>query len=184
MIYSEKELSEEFVWEIKVPILKNSFILKQLGFAIGIPFGLLLVALIVVKAYNGLFLLGLTFGLALILFFIIFKGTYDVRYKLAHSSISCFTQKPQQRRVKVLSILTVVLGLLKKNPTSTGIGLLSYNSTKVTIPFERIRKIKYIEPKRTIIVYGGFAENIAVFCTEENYNFVERFIKTRRSESA
>lgn len=169
----------EIVWEIKVPIFKNGLILKQLGLAIGIPFGILAVFLIVIEAYNSLFLIGATFILALLLIAIVFRGTYDIRYVLNDTDISCFTQKAQEKRVKVFSTITIIFGLFKSNPTITGAGILSHKSTRVIIPFKRIRKIKCSDCKRLIMVYGGFGENIALFCTDENYTMVQQFIKSR-----
>lgn len=174
---------DEIVWEIKVPIFKNNLILKQLGIAIGIPFGALVIFLIAIRAYNGVLLIGITFCFALLLIAIVFRGTYDVRYELTDVDICCLTQKSQEEKVKILSILTVLFGLFKSNPTVTGAGLLSYKSTKVKIPFKRIRKIKYYKPKRLIMVYGGFTENIALFCTDENYSTVQQFIQARKGDA-
>ena len=36
----------KFYWEIDVPIFKNNAILKDLGIALGIPFGLLILILL------------------------------------------------------------------------------------------------------------------------------------------
>lgn len=41
---------DELTWELRVPIFKNSLILKQMGLAIGIPFGALILFLLVMKA--------------------------------------------------------------------------------------------------------------------------------------
>lgn len=179
----KQESLNNLIWEIKVPIFKNNLILKQLGIAVGIPFGVLVIFLIAIRAYNGIFLIGITVALALLLIAIVFKGTYDVRYEINDAGISCFTQKPQDKKVKILSILTVLFGVFRNNPTVAGAGLLSYKSTKVIIPFKRIRKIKYFEPKRLIVVYGGFTENIALFCTDENYSTVQQFIQAGKGDA-
>ena len=180
MADNQQDSLNGLIWEIKVPIFKNNLILKQLGIAIGIPFGVLVIFLIAIRAYNGIFLIGIAFALAFLLIAFIFRGTYDVRYELTDGGISCFTQKSQEKKVKILSILTALFGLFKSNPTVTGAGLLSYNSTKVKIPFIHIRKIKYFESKRLIMIYGGFTENMALFCTDENYSTVQQFIQTRK----
>jgi hypothetical protein len=41
--------TEKIEWSIDVPIFKNLVILKQLGIAIGIPFGLLLIFFFVIS---------------------------------------------------------------------------------------------------------------------------------------
>ena len=39
---------DELCWELKVPIFKNSLILKQMGIAFGIPFGGLILFLLII----------------------------------------------------------------------------------------------------------------------------------------
>ena len=41
----------ELRWEMKVPLWRNRLIRNQLGLAIGIPFGLLTMILLLAKAY-------------------------------------------------------------------------------------------------------------------------------------
>lgn len=135
---------EELSWEIKVPILKNRIIVKQLCFAIGLPFGTLILLFLIIKAYNGLVLLGVTFFLAYLLILIIFRGTYDVRYEVNVKGILCENQPQQAKRVKTLSALTAIAGFLSRNPTASGAGILSGSRIKIFIPWKRICKVKYI----------------------------------------
>jgi len=44
-------LPEKMEWTIKVSVFRNSVIVRQLGFAIGIPFGILIIVFILTKAY-------------------------------------------------------------------------------------------------------------------------------------
>ena len=68
------------------------------------------------------------------------------------------------------------LSFFARNPTAAGAGMLSGTRTEVFIPWKRIRKTKYFKKQKYIMLYGGFAENVAVFCTEENYNKVKLII--------
>lgn len=52
---------DELRWELQVPIFKNNLILKQIGIAIGIPFGALILFLFIIKAWYGLILISMTF---------------------------------------------------------------------------------------------------------------------------
>lgn len=164
------------LWDIEVSILRNRLIIKQLGIAIGIPFGLLVVLLLLLEAYYGVLIVALTLLLTAVLIRLVFRGTYDVHYEINHNGILCENQKEQAKRVKKLSKITFFFGLFSKNPTAAGAGLLSGTRTKVFISFKRIRKIKCMDNQKCIIIHGGFAENIAVFCTTENYESVKRFI--------
>ena len=54
-------------WSIRIPILKNRVIRNQLSLAIGIPFGILLIVLLVVQAYSGLVMVGVALVLGFLL---------------------------------------------------------------------------------------------------------------------
>lgn len=167
---------DELRWEMRVPIFKNSLILKQMGVAIGIPFGTLILFLIIIKAWYALILIGLTLLLTIVLILLLFHGTYDVRYVINRQGISCHTQEKQKKLVRRLAFITFFLGLLRANPAAAGAGLLSASGTDIHIPWNRIRKVKYMEQKKTIRLYGGYGESITMFCTKENYIDVKRHI--------
>ncbi len=55
-------------WEISVPIFKNTVILKQLGLAVGIPFGLVALVIVLVSGISRdtLYALGLMAALLIL----------------------------------------------------------------------------------------------------------------------
>lgn len=167
----------EVTWKIKVPIFKSRIILKQLGIAIGIPFGILIIILLVLKAYYGVLLIALTLFLTAIFVLLVFKGTYDVHFLINKKGIQYKNQPQHAKRVKKVSAITTILGLFACNPTAAGAGLLSGTRTDIFIPWKRIKKVKYLQKQNCIMLYCGFAENIAVFCTAENFNEVKLSIK-------
>ena len=167
---------DELRWEMRVPIFKNSLILKQMGVAIGIPFGTLILFLFIIKAWYALVLIGLTILLTLLIILLLFHGTYDVRYVINRQGVSCHTQNKQKKLVRRLAFITFFLGLLKTNPTSAGVALLSASGTDIHIAWNRIGKVKYMEQTKTIRLYGGYGESITLFCTKENYIDVKRHI--------
>jgi hypothetical protein len=167
------------IWDIRVPIFKNRLILKQLGIAIGIPFGLLTVIFLLLEAYYGFLLVVSLLLLTYLFVMLIFKGTYDVRFVISEKGILCENQPRQQKRLKRISALTFVLGLFALNPAAAGAGLLAGSRTKFLIPWKRIRKVKYLKKQRCILCYGGFGENIALFCTQENYHTVRQVVSDK-----
>lgn len=169
-------------WNIKVPIFKNTLILKQLGFAIGIPFGTLAVLFILIKAYNGLVLLGATFLLAFLLVLLVFRGAYDVEYELNDKEVRCRSRKEQGKRVRRLSAAVFILGLLKGNLTASGIGLLAGSSTDMRLSWKRIKRAKFNDRHRIVMIRAGFGENIALFCTEDNYLDIKSYILDKVSK--
>ena len=108
---------------------------------------------------------------------LVFRGTYDVMYVLDEKSVLCQTQIKQKKRVKKLSTTVFFLGLLKGNYTAAGIGLISGAGTDMKIPWRRVKKVKYKDKQKTIMISASFGEHIALFCIEENYNEVKKFVE-------
>ncbi|MDD2426945.1 MAG: hypothetical protein PHR78_01690 [Eubacteriales bacterium] len=168
---------DELNWKIRIPLLKNRLIRNQLALAIGIPFGILCLVLLLLQAYNGLALVGATLVLAFLLVLFIFRGTYDVEFTLDEQGISCETQNKQKKRVRRMASATAVMGVLAGNPTATGAGLMAGARTNERLLWKRIRKVKYLDQQRTIMLRAGWGEAIAVFCTEENYQEISAAIQ-------
>ena len=117
----------------------------------------------------------LILGFLLVMF--IFRGTYDVRYTLDDKGITCETQDSQKKRVRRMAVATSLMGALTANPTAAAAGLLAGAGIEQRFHWERIRKAKYLDRSRTVMLYAGFGETTAVFCTEENYMAVRQFIQ-------
>ena len=168
---------EKLSWSIRVPLLKNRVILSQLGLALGIPFGILLVVLLIVRVWYALAIVGAALILAFLLVMFIFRGTYDVQYTLDDEGITCETQSKQKKRVWGMATATTLMGALTGNPTAAGAGMLAGAGIKRRLLWRRIRKMKYLDRSGTILLYAGFGETTAVFCTEENYMAIRQFIQ-------
>lgn len=182
-------MEEVLHWRISVPIFKNSIILKQLGLAIGVPFGLvmLVIGFLSRKSIYTLYALGLVGAL---LFFtwlfvmIVYRGMYEVEYVLNHQGVLCRTQAKQAKRNRIINSLTVMLGLFSGKLSVMGAGVLAQSGREVSLRWNRITKVKYKPRNYTILLRGGWTEPIALFCTDENYALAEKFIleKTRLSK--
>jgi hypothetical protein len=70
-----------------------------------------------------------------------------------------------------------LMGALTANPTAVAAGLSAGAGTKQRFLWKRIRKVRYMDRSRTVLLYAGFGETSAVFCTEENYLAVREFIQ-------
>ncbi len=172
---------DKIEWTISVPILRNTIILKQLGIAIGIPFGILIIILIIAKATYALILIAALFLLTYLFIRIVWGGNYEVGFELDKTGIRSYTLAKQAKQNRVINILTVVLGFLSGKPAVAGAGILAQSRQHVFIRWKNIRKVKYLPGKNTIMLRGGFTENIAVFCTINNYTTVETYIRSSLS---
>lgn len=176
-----EQRAEKIQWQISVPIFKNTVILKQLGLAVGIPFGLvaLVIGLVAGKSSYTLYALGLIAALLLLTWLLImalYRGKYDVEFRLDDKGALCRTQAKQKKKNRVVNTLTVVLGLLSGKPAAAGARMLAQSRQDVFLRWSRMTKVKYKPKSCTILLHGGFAEQIALFCTPENYMRVKNFI--------
>lgn len=172
---------EKIEWRISVPIFKNLIILKQLGLAIGIPFGLVALVIIFIsgRSCDTLYALGLIAVLLILTWLFImaaYRGKYEAEFVLNQKGALCRTQARQAKKNRIINALTVVLGLLSGKPAAAGAGLLAQSRQEAFIRWNRVTKVKYKPKSYTILLRGGWTEQIALFCTYENYRAVEQFI--------
>jgi len=183
-----KDSGERLQWRVSVPIFRNTVILKQLGIAIGIPFGLVALIIMVTsgRSVYTLYALGLIGALLLLTWVFImavYGGKYDVEYILDERGVLCRTQARQGKKNRLINTLTVVLGFLSGKPAVAGAGMLAQARQEVFLKWSDIRKVMYKPRSRTILLRGGWKEHIALFCTEENYFMVEQIVMIREVKS-
>src|SRR5665647_3301515 len=99
----KNETVGQLEWTISVPILRNSIILKQLGIAIGIPFGILLLFLLSVQAFYGVGLIAILFLLTYLFIRIVWGGNYEVGFELDKTGIRNYTMKKQARKNRIIN---------------------------------------------------------------------------------
>jgi len=176
-------------WEIYVPLFNNRFILKGLGIAIGIPFGILITAIIILSKGNimgtdakyALFLIGVLLVLTYLIVLAVYGGKYAPGFIVDETGITNYTQDNQTKKNKIINTILIIFGLFSGNLTAAGTGFIAQSRQVLRINWKAITKVSYYPKQHTIIVKGGFTEKIAVFCTKENYSEVESLIKTKVS---
>lgn len=169
-------------WVSIVPIFRNSVILKQLSIAIGIPFGFVIVFLSLSSRGSrdliyaiGLIIaaIALTFGFVEL----IYGGKYKAEFIVDKQGIRCRSEKNQEQKTHIVNSLAILAGFLSKKPAVSGAGMLANTKLNIFIPWDKVKKIKYIDKENVIIVKGKLTENIALFCTDDNYLQVKDYIK-------
>lgn len=181
------DYKSKITWETYVPLYTNPEILKGLFLAIGIPFGVLIVFLLVVSKGDimgtdvkyAFFLIGLLFLLTFLLTIALYGGKYAPGFILDEKGVTNYTQDKQRKRNKLINGFLVFFGIFGESPTSAGIGFIAESRQVMKISWKNVRNITYDPKHHTILIKGGFAEKMAVFCTEENYSEVEAFIKMK-----
>jgi len=178
---SKERKQESIAWLMSVPIFRDHTIAKQLSVACGIPFGLLTMFLLYLAqhdsdAWYGLVLVAFLLFVTAIFILIVWKGRYDVSFVVSHKGIRCMTQERQQKTNLLINTLTFTFGLLSRQPTSMGAGLLAQSRQDVFVRWQSVRKVT-CDPKRlTILVDAGLASKLLVWCTSDNYASVNELI--------
>ena len=173
-------------WSIDVPIFKHSLILKQLGIAIGIPFGLLFIFFFLISNPENRIYSLYAFGIILLLFLLtylfimlVYKGKYSVSFSMDDDGIRCTTRADMAKKNRIVNGLTVSLGLLAGKSSIAGAGLLANSKQTVYLKWNQIKNVKYDRNSQSIVLRSHPMESIGVFCTRENYSQVETFIKDK-----
>lgn len=171
----------QITWKINVPIFRNAIILKQLGIAVGIPFSLVSLVIGITSGRSVYTLYGLGLVGALLLFtwlfiMIVYKGNYEAEFVLDNKGVLCRTLAEQTVKNRAINSLTVILGLFSGIPAAAGAGILAQSRQEVLIRWSSITKIIYKPKNHVILLRGGWMENVALFCTEENYALVENIV--------
>ncbi|NLI70416.1 MAG: zinc ribbon domain-containing protein [Firmicutes bacterium] len=168
-------------WTISVPIFRNPLIMKQLGLAIGIPAALVVILLLFLTGRDiyTFYAMGLIVAL---LFFtwlfitLVYRGRYDAEFVLDGKGALCQTQSGQAQKNRIVNTLAVLFGFLSGKPATAGAGMLAAARQRVLLRWERLTKIKYYPRSHIILLRSGLMENIALFCTRDNYPMVEQFV--------
>lgn len=178
---------DKLQWEIYVPIFRNRYIMRGLGIAIGIPFGLLIAMIIILSggdiagtdAKYALGLIAALFLLSFLLVMILYGGKYAPGFIVDETGIVNYTQEKQTKRNRVVNGLLIALGAISGNPTAMGTGMIAQSRQVVRLKWKKIRKVRYDAKRHTILVRGAYTEKIAVFCTPENYPLVSEYVRQK-----
>src|SRR5659263_101861 len=119
-------------WEIYVPIFKNRIILKGIGLAVGIPFGIVIAVILIASkgdvfgtdAKYALGMIGLLFLLTFILIIIVYGGKYAPGFIVDDTGIVNYTQAKQAKRSKVINTMLILSLIHISEPTR--LGMISY----------------------------------------------------------
>ncbi|MDD2481743.1 MAG: hypothetical protein PHC44_03455 [Lutispora sp.] len=176
--------TEKIKWEIKVPLFKNTVILKDLGLALGIPFGILIIVLLIVSkgdiSRDGigypLIFIGIFFVMSFMFIILIYGGKYDAGYVIDSKGILNYTQEKQAKKNKIINVLLVIIGILSGKPSAAGGGILAQSRQYVLVKWKSIKKVKVYPKSKSIVIRGGFAEKIALFCNDDNFELVRDII--------
>lgn len=128
-------------YTISTSPFKQSTVLLQIFIAIGIPFGILLVFLWFNKAWEGMILVGLLIVLSAI-FVLVLYGKYSLHYVIDEKGVRLSPDSKQSNKNNRINQLTIIAGILAKNPTVMATGYLASSNQNQHFAWKDIRSIK------------------------------------------
>lgn len=168
-------------WQIAVPIFRNTVILQQLGLALGLPFGLLVVVLLLVgrgqkEMWYALGLIALLLIGTVLMVLLLYRGRYEVQFTLdAKGALGCSTPR-WAKRSRAVNTATVVLGALAGKPAAMGAGVLAQQGQQVFLQWSHIETVTMRPKSSTILLRSGWIQPLALFCTAPDYPAVQQFV--------
>lgn len=188
----KKEKDNKYHWKYEMNLYKNPTILFLLFKIFGcICFGIWLFSTIISIDnvdfwWNGfvdnlkvfVIITIIIFTLCILGYYLyayIMGGTYNVTFEMDEKGIKHIQEDKQIKKIKTLSILTVLVGLFKKNSTVVGIGLNSSNKTSMYTSFKKISKIKY-NPKRNTIILNATGGQNQIYASSDDLKFIYKYI--------
>ena len=105
-------------------------------------------------------------------------GNYVVLFEMDEKEVTHIQMPRQVKKAEVVGLITVLVGLAAKNPTTIGTGMLAAAKTKSTSEFANVRRVKGHRWRDLIKVNQLFNKN-QVYVADEDFDFVYDFIKSR-----
>ncbi len=181
-----------------IKILSNKVIMRQLYMAFGIPCIILIVFASILSVSDGVdnlqeyfdsilpvLYISLGFLAAPVPIILIFFGNrYPFTFTLNDSTACMKTRKKQRKKNRIISNLLIFLGLLSGKPGPAGIGLMNRNNNDVMIKLPRVSVVKFLKREKTIYLKISIFEKIYLFCKEENYEEIVKFIEEKLHKKA
>ena len=177
-------MSHDLRWRSSVPILRTPIIVRQLALAIGLPFGLVILVLLIATggdrtAWYALGLVALLLATTWLVVRVLYGGRYDAEFVLdadgAHASLDTTSRK----RSRAVSGLAVAAGVAAGRPTVTGAGALAGGNQAQYLTWRDVRRVDQDREHRTIVLRGPLGAHVALFCTAENHDEVLAYVTAR-----
>ena len=183
-------------WAYEYDMLRNPTILitvyKVLGLAWGIVLALVLIMDLIQGAvrswgdlWNSLKVFLIMAGIFLVLGALgylitaaIFGWRYQVLFEMTDEYVKHIQMGKQVKRTEAIGMITLFVGLMAKNFSTAGAGVLSMSKSVSTSEFKNVEFLKVRRRRHTIHVNQLLDKN-QVYAEDADFDFVERFIRER-----
>lgn len=119
----------------------------------------------------------LTF-LGVLLLSAMYGGKYVVLFEMDEQEIKHIQLPRQVKKAQALSLLTALVGIAAKRPTTVGAGLLASGKTTSTSEYKKVRRVVARRALHLIKV-NQLLEKNQIYVPDEDFDFVYEYIKSR-----
>ena len=184
----------KYRWVYEMNMLKNPTIFLTVLKVMMISLGIVWLFGLIVALFQGdldlqyflfwLKLMGILFGVLIaltvvgILITAAILGKYVVLFEMDEKQVTHIQLPRQVKKAEVIGLITVLVGMAAKNPTTMGTGMLAAAKTKSTSEFVNVRRVKGRRRLNLIKVNQLFNKN-QVYVADEDFDFVYDYIKSR-----
>ena len=144
---------------------RKKTVLVQLSIAIGIPFSILILFLIIIQAKEAMILVALLLILSFILITILYRKM-EVQFTIDSFGVRSEPSPRQLKKNTRMNILTILSGIFTKNPTVTSSGLLSQSNQIQYFKWDQIISIK--QNDLSFILTNKQRQKLVLITTKEN----------------
>ena len=105
-----------------------------------------------------------------------FGGKYIVHFTMDEDSVIHEQEPAQLQRAQKLNLLTILVGIFAKRPSTVGAGMLAASRTTSTSEFGKVRRVK---SRRycNLIKVNQLLDRNQVYVPDEDFDFVLNFIR-------
>ncbi len=107
-----------------------------------------------------------------------YHGKYIVLFEMDEKGIKHIQLPRQFKRAQAMGLITALVGLAAKRPTTAGAGLLAATKQASTSEFQHVKKVKAY-PRRHLIKVNETLNKNQVYAEPEDFDFVLDWIRTR-----
>ena len=105
-------------------------------------------------------------------------GKYVVLFEMDEQGVTHIQLPRQVKKAEVIGLITALVGVMAKNPTTVGTGILAASKTKSTSVFANVRRVK-ARRRLNLIKVNQLLNKNQVYVADEDFDFVYDFIKSR-----
>jgi len=173
--FPDPNTQPSLIWNVAFSLLRDTTVVKQLAFVIGIPLILVFILLMIIlwpielETFWWLLkiILAITAFVVLLFTFVVlvlFRGRQEIRYTLDARGI----KGESGGIVKYMGIVKWLL-ILSGKPSAMGVGLLAQSPYAETVEWKIVDEIVPNSEQKTITLLKSRQPLMVVHCTEQNY---------------